>query len=172
MSESTIPVDVILIQADLHYKNYIKPCGSINSFVFILLIFNCSFNLASSTVKMVMFRRLATSAQLRQFTYQPRAIPIQTSLFSTSRYHNAISDSLRQKAQQNNQLFKLSNLFNVKDKGMHILMPFVNRTSNKHSCPHIRRRHRHRPNGHTSTRSQRRKSLYHRSYRGEIESRG
>ncbi|OJJ81206.1 SDR family NAD(P)-dependent oxidoreductase [Aspergillus glaucus CBS 516.65] len=65
---------------------------------------------------MFVSRRLATSARLRQFAYQPRAIPIQTSSFSTSRCHNAISDSLRQKAQQNNQQFKLDNLFNVKDK--------------------------------------------------------
>lgn len=65
---------------------------------------------------MTMFRRLATSAQLRQFAYQPRAIPIQTSSFTTSRCHQAVSDSLKDKAQQNNQQFKLENLFNVKDK--------------------------------------------------------
>ena len=70
---------------------------------------------------MFVSRRLATSARLRQFAYQPRAIPIQTSSFSTSRCHNAISDSLRQKAQQNNQQFKLDNLFNVKDKGTYNL---------------------------------------------------
>lgn len=58
--------------------------------------------------------------RLGQFAYKPRIPIIQTSTFTTSR-HNQVSDTLKAEAQRNNQKFKLENLLNVKDKGMHSL---------------------------------------------------